>query len=114
MTVTGNTISWVDDLNIANMYVIGPPAPTGAFSTVAFGSEGAIQDLSLSSEPVGVTFDDPNWLTLPTPDAGLEHHVDIHLRGHRRPSGVRRRGCSEPNVYAARRRCYAWAIQPGE
>lgn len=71
MTVTENAITWVDFSNLPNLYVIGPPAPTGAFSAVALSSEGAIQDLVLSSEPVGTTFDDPGWLTLPAPDADL-------------------------------------------
>jgi hypothetical protein len=71
ITASLNTISWVDNSNNANQYVIGPPSPTGSFSAVTLNSEGAIQNLSLSSEPVGVPFSDPNWLTMPAPDGNL-------------------------------------------
>jgi len=71
MTVTENTISWVNPSDDPNLYVIGPPPPSDSFSAVALNSQGAIEDLSLSAQPVGATFSDPGWLTLPVPDANL-------------------------------------------
>jgi len=71
MTASLNTITWVDNSDAAEMFVIGPPTPTGSFSAVALNSEGTIENLNLTAEPVGIAFADPDFMVLPSPDGNL-------------------------------------------
>jgi hypothetical protein len=81
VTVTGNTISWTDNSSVADMYVVGPPTPTGTWATMPLNSEGTVQPLNLTSEPVGGTFpafNFPNWMTFPGP--GPQSTITITLQ----------------------------------
>ena len=81
VTVSPNSISWTDNSSIADMYVVGPPAPTGTWSTMALNSEGTVQPLNLTSEPVGGTypaFNFPDWMTFPGP--GPQSTITITLQ----------------------------------
>jgi len=81
VTVTGNTISWTDNSSVKDMYVVGPPVPTGTWATMPLNSEGTVKDLNLTAEPVGGTFpafNFPTWMTFPGP--GPQSNVTITLQ----------------------------------
>jgi len=81
ITVSLNTITWTDNSNVHDMYVVGPPNPTGSWATMALNSEGTIGDLNLAAQPVGGTFpafDDPLWMTFP--GVGPQSTITIDLQ----------------------------------
>jgi|SRR5579872_987050 len=81
VTVSLNSMSWTDNSSVANMYVVGPPTASGSWATLPLNSEGTVQTLNLSSEPVGGTipaFNLPDFMTFPGP--GPQSTITITLQ----------------------------------
>lgn len=80
IVVSETMISWLDDVNVSDKYVVGPPSPTNTWATMPLGSEGDEQTLDLTSQPVGGTFPAftfPNWMDFPGP--GPQSTITITL-----------------------------------